>query len=150
MKRSKNKGKLFFGDRPQCFFWNYSGKCWSNKGCYYRNLISDRVNSVCECNHLTSFTVLVDIHNRDDPNDPVKNYLTITVSALSIICTLIALYISRQYNRETLNVLNDQFRSKSNLFLLNFHIGIWLIITNLFVLFGLDRDDYKVFSIFIF
>lgn len=134
-----NYDRLIFGDKPTCYYWNITEKCWSTEGCYYRKIQSNRSASICECNHLTSIVIIVDIYGRDG-DDQIKTWLTRITSTITILCTMIALFISFRYNRETLNVLNDQFRTKSNLFLLNFHMGIWLVVSHLIILFGLERE----------
>lgn len=141
--RTTNFDRLVFGDRPSCYYWNVTRKCWSSDGCYYRKIESNRSASICECNHLTSIVIIVDIYNRDG-DDPIKTWLTRVTSSATILCTMIALYISIRYNRETLNVLNDQFRTRSNLFLLNCHAGIWLIVAHIIIMFGLEREQVSL------
>lgn len=45
----------------KCMFWNTEFDMWSSKGC--RVVSSSEQETRCECDHLTSFAILMDIHN---------------------------------------------------------------------------------------
>ncbi|PFX29304.1 EGF, latrophilin and seven transmembrane domain-containing protein 1 [Stylophora pistillata] len=73
----------------QCMFWSGLGKSldgFSGDGCYVDPSKSNSKDTVCRCNHLTHFAVLVDI--RDDPELSTRD-----VNVLEII-TYIGLSLS--------------------------------------------------------
>ncbi|XP_075585581.1 uncharacterized protein LOC124498536 isoform X1 [Dermatophagoides farinae] len=79
-----NYDRLIFGDKPTCYYWNITEKCWSTEGCYYRKIQSNRSASICECNHLTSIVIIVDIYGRDG-DDQIKTWLTRITSTITIL-----------------------------------------------------------------
>ncbi|XP_072022992.1 uncharacterized protein [Amphiura filiformis] len=46
------------GENPVCVFWDFDNEDWSQTGCQLVN--STSLRTVCHCNHLTNFAVLVD------------------------------------------------------------------------------------------
>ncbi|CAG0900853.1 unnamed protein product [Darwinula stevensoni] len=50
----------FVPESHRCTFWNLDVGRWDTMGC--REVSSDRDETVCECNHLTNFGVLMDLH----------------------------------------------------------------------------------------
>jgi hypothetical protein len=59
---------LEIGDSVECVFWNYETENWSSNGCRLISFESNRVRTVCECDHLTNFAVITDANGR-------KNFL---------------------------------------------------------------------------
>uniref|UniRef100_A0A673BPM1 Adhesion G protein-coupled receptor F7 n=1 Tax=Sphaeramia orbicularis TaxID=375764 RepID=A0A673BPM1_9TELE len=95
---------------PQCVFWNFSlfnnlGG-WDNEGCELVSNINDTVT--CNCNHLTSFSILM------SPNIPEKykiildyiTYIGVGISMASlIICLIIEGIIWRKIRRKRISYL---------------------------------------------
>lgn len=85
---------LTFPQDPQnssehyCVFWNTTGNDWSDEGCYLET--SDGNRTVCVCNHLTSFSVLM---SKGDVGDPVLDMITNVGLGVSICSLLIFLII---------------------------------------------------------
>lgn len=78
--------------QPQCVFWNFSlfqglGG-WDNEGCKLVHLVNDTVT--CNCNHLTSFSILMSPYS---PNDPVLDFITYIGVGISMACLVICLII---------------------------------------------------------
>lgn len=140
----KNVEKLNFGARPGCFYWDYSLKDWSQEGCYYQGYPqSTRTRTVCQCSHLSSFSVLMDVTNQETPST-LKTVMTGVCSLLTIACLVASLYMAMFKNKDNYSMLNDQFRFKSNKFTLNLNILIWLGISHIIIIAGMDLTDYKV------
>jgi len=60
--RLKHKKALKSGDKSICVYWDFSSyKCQIN-GCQIKYEVSNAEYSVCECNHLTNFAVIVDVN----------------------------------------------------------------------------------------
>ncbi|XP_072355243.1 adhesion G-protein coupled receptor F1-like isoform X2 [Scyliorhinus torazame] len=71
-----------------CAFWDFSGNgAWNNTGCK-REIIGE--NILCNCKHLTSFSMLM---SPDLIDDPALTYITIIGVAVSIGCLLITIII---------------------------------------------------------
>ncbi|XP_034554758.1 adhesion G protein-coupled receptor F4 [Notolabrus celidotus] len=74
-----------------CVFWNTTNNDWSDKGCTLKS--SDSYRTICECNHLTSFSILMaksDISTED--LDMITNVgLGVSICSLVIFLTVEAL-----------------------------------------------------------
>ncbi|XP_059581872.1 cadherin EGF LAG seven-pass G-type receptor 1 isoform X4 [Alligator mississippiensis] len=87
--------------KPVCVFWNHSIAIgmtggWSSKGCelYSRN----QSHIACQCNHMTSFAVLMDISKRENGEVlPLKivTYTTVSISLVALLMTFILLALIR-------------------------------------------------------
>ncbi|CAL8242134.1 unnamed protein product [Merluccius merluccius] len=83
--------------KPVCVFWNHSLMIggtggWSSKGCE----LLDRNNThiSCQCNHMTSYAVLMDISKREHGEVlPLKivTYTTVSVSLFLLLLTFVLL-----------------------------------------------------------
>ncbi|XP_040925593.1 adhesion G-protein coupled receptor F3-like [Betta splendens] len=76
--------------KPFCVFWNTTGMDWSDVGCTVN--ISDENHTVCVCNHLTSFSVLI---SKDEvsPFNTILEIITNVGLAVSIFSLMIFLTI---------------------------------------------------------
>nr|XP_055045624.1 cadherin EGF LAG seven-pass G-type receptor 1 isoform X3 [Misgurnus anguillicaudatus] len=96
--------------KPVCVFWNHSftvgGKGgWSSKGCdlVFRNYT--RIS--CQCNHMTSFAILMDISKREHGDVlPLKivTYTTVSASLLALLITFILLAILHKLRSNLLSI----------------------------------------------
>ncbi|XP_073349593.1 adhesion G protein-coupled receptor F4 [Pagrus major] len=75
-------------NKPSCVFWNTTEDQWSDEGC--KVTTTDDNDTVCECNHLTSFAVL--FSKNDVPND-VLDMITLVGLGVSVCSLLIFLVI---------------------------------------------------------
>ncbi|KAM9471158.1 cadherin EGF LAG seven-pass G-type receptor 1 [Clarias gariepinus] len=88
--------------KPVCVFWNHSfpvgrSGSWSSKGCelVFRNT----THISCQCNHMTSFAVLMDISKREHGDVlPLKvvTYTTVSSSLVALLVTFLLLAILRK------------------------------------------------------
>ncbi|XP_071483963.1 adhesion G-protein coupled receptor G7-like isoform X2 [Diadema antillarum] len=90
---------------PRCVFWNYTDNSWSTAGCTLKNTSSE-ARSECECNHLTNFAVLMDIHAGrwvGTTVDKVYEILTYVGCAFSIFGLMVTLatYLSNRKLRQS-------------------------------------------------
>lgn len=76
------------GDKPYCVFWNTSEGDWSDAGCAVK--YGDADSTVCECNHLTSFSVLM---AKEDISTDVLDMITYVGLGVSIGCLVIFLTV---------------------------------------------------------
>ncbi|XP_074937402.1 cadherin EGF LAG seven-pass G-type receptor 1 isoform X1 [Phalacrocorax aristotelis] len=87
--------------KPVCVFWNHSittggTGAWSSRGCelFSRN----QSHIACQCNHVTSFAVLMDISKRENGEVlPLKivTYTTVSISLVALLITFILLVLIR-------------------------------------------------------
>ncbi|XP_068565317.1 adhesion G-protein coupled receptor F3 [Cebidichthys violaceus] len=77
--------------KPYCVFWNTSEKDWSDLGCFVKPSNGNRSGQVvCECNHLTSFSVLM---AKGDISNDVLDIITYVGLGVSIFSLLIFLTV---------------------------------------------------------
>lgn len=80
--------------KPKCVFWNFSEETnlghWSDYGCSVLN--TNDTHTVCSCNHLTSFAVLMNIHGIEitEKHALTLNVITYIGCITSIGCLLLA------------------------------------------------------------
>ncbi|XP_061523757.1 cadherin EGF LAG seven-pass G-type receptor 1 isoform X2 [Phycodurus eques] len=119
--------------KPVCVFWNHSIAIggtggWSSKGCE----VLERNNShiSCQCNHMTSFAVLMDMSKREYGDVlPLKivTYATVSVSLFLLLLTLILLCLLR--------------RLRSNLHVIHRNLVAALFFSELVFLLGINQTD---------
>ncbi|KAM9840796.1 adhesion G-protein coupled receptor F3 [Aulostomus maculatus] len=73
---------------PFCVFWNTTGGEWSDEGCLVQ--MADGNHTVCKCDHLTSFSVLM---SGDDASDDTLDLITNVGLGLSVCSLLIFLTV---------------------------------------------------------
>ncbi|XP_023245084.1 adhesion G protein-coupled receptor L3 [Copidosoma floridanum] len=61
---------------------------WSEDGCAIQQSKSNKTHSVCQCNHLTNFAILMDVHGTkiDSMNDFILRIITYVGCSISIVC----------------------------------------------------------------
>ncbi|XP_041110820.1 cadherin EGF LAG seven-pass G-type receptor 1 isoform X2 [Polyodon spathula] len=119
--------------KPVCVFWNHSIPIggtggWSSKGCelVFRN----ETHISCQCNHMTSFAVLMDISKREHGEVlPLKivTYTTVSVSLVALLVTFILLAIIRTL--------------RSNLHSIHKNLVAALFFSELVFLIGINQTD---------
>ncbi|KAI2801454.1 hypothetical protein BLOT_011006 [Blomia tropicalis] len=123
---------LKFGANAICVYWDIKKNSWSSDGCWLKMSASSIDKSICVCNHLTSFSVLMDVSGTEEPSQ-LKNVLTIVCTVASVIClaiTIILYSICRELiNRRTTILIN---------------LSVSLIFVDFLVLFGLDRVENSI------
>ena len=75
---------------PTCVFWDYTVSAWSDEGC--RVLTTNKSHTVCRCDHLTNFAILMDLHssNLDSGHQAALTVVTYVGCAVAILCLLMA------------------------------------------------------------
>uniref|UniRef100_A0A665WXR0 Cadherin EGF LAG seven-pass G-type receptor 1 n=1 Tax=Echeneis naucrates TaxID=173247 RepID=A0A665WXR0_ECHNA len=119
--------------KPVCVFWNHSIPIggtggWSSKGCEVLNRNNTHIS--CQCNHLTSFAVLMDISKREHGDVlPLKivTYTTVLVSLVLLLITFILLCLLR--------------RLRSNLHAIHRNLVAALFFSELVFLLGINQTD---------
>ncbi|XP_076008243.1 cadherin EGF LAG seven-pass G-type receptor 1 isoform X2 [Genypterus blacodes] len=119
--------------KPVCVFWNHSIAIggtggWSSKGCELLNRNNSHIS--CQCNHMTSFAVLMDISKRENGDVlPLKivTYTTVSVSLFLLLLTFILLCLLR--------------RMHSNLHAIHRNLVAALFFSELIFLLGINQTD---------
>uniref|UniRef100_A0A7N8YR41 Cadherin EGF LAG seven-pass G-type receptor 1 n=1 Tax=Mastacembelus armatus TaxID=205130 RepID=A0A7N8YR41_9TELE len=119
--------------KPVCVFWNHSIAVggtggWSSKGCELLNRNNTHIS--CQCNHMTSFAVLMDISKREHGDVlPLKivTYTTVSVSLLLLLLTFILLCLLR--------------RLRTNLHAIHRNLVAALFFSELVFLLGINQTD---------
>ncbi|XP_068218278.1 latrophilin Cirl-like isoform X6 [Palaemon carinicauda] len=75
---------------PACVFWDYTTSSWSEEGCDV--LLYNTSHTVCQCDHLTNFAVLMDLHATPlpYPHRLALSIITYVGCIISIVCLLLA------------------------------------------------------------
>ncbi|XP_022650398.1 adhesion G protein-coupled receptor L1-like isoform X2 [Varroa destructor] len=83
---------------PQCIFWDFNKRDWSAEGCWIED--SNATHTICACNHLTNFALLMDVRPRPASygGESALQVITYIGCCVSIVClslTLLALQLCR-------------------------------------------------------
>lgn len=127
-------------DKLKCVFWNFTSNEWSEEGC--KLVDNNRLYSICQCDHLTNFALLMDISGRELEADSVKSALTMACTILSIIGLTITIIVFS---------LIPKLKSKRNLVTANLCFN--LLVVNILVGFFMEiKNDVacRVISIVLF
>ncbi|XP_053661470.1 latrophilin Cirl [Anopheles marshallii] len=80
---------------PTCVFWNYIDHAWSEDGCHVEH--TNSTHTVCMCNHLTNFALLVDAVDDETQlsllsnlDDSLLLYIGIAVLVVIVVVALFA------------------------------------------------------------
>lgn len=123
---------------PQCVFWNFSLFSglggWDSEGCELEFNVNDTVT--CNCNHLTSFSILMSPFSPDDPVLDVITYVGVGISMASlVICLVIEAVIWRKIRRNATSYLR-------HVSVVN--IAVSLLIANIWFIIGAAISDVEV------
>ncbi|GMR38808.1 hypothetical protein PMAYCL1PPCAC_09003, partial [Pristionchus mayeri] len=77
---------------PRCVYWDTFVSDWSTRGC---TLVMTNIStSVCQCNHLTSFAILMDITGElSEMENTALDVVTVVGCAISIVCLLLSFLV---------------------------------------------------------
>ncbi|CAF0708589.1 unnamed protein product [Brachionus calyciflorus] len=126
--------------KPICSYWKYDKDeydgDWSTDGCELE--FTNQTHSMCKCNHLTHFSILMDIYDvhKTQPNHHkfILSVLTIVLSIISCICiifTLLAFRFIRIIRR------NRESSSTKDLTIITTHLCICLLSSLMLFLSGI-------------
>ncbi|XP_037949530.1 latrophilin Cirl-like isoform X2 [Teleopsis dalmanni] len=123
---------------PTCVFWNYIDHAWSANGCNLES--TNRTHSICMCNHLTNFAILMDVMDEQnqslfalfDGNMRILIYISISICLLFIVIALL-----------TLKIFNGVF-IKSARTVIYRSIYICLLFVELLFLLGIEQTETSI------
>ncbi|XP_054721377.1 adhesion G protein-coupled receptor L2-like [Uloborus diversus] len=127
------QGDALLSLTPRCVFWNFSKEPygqWDSNGCFVVNWNAS--HTVCKCNHLTNFAVLMDVNDnvKDDTVLSLMTYICCGVSSLALFLTLVC-FIAIRPLRDRRGIITG-------------NLCFSLLNTNLLILFGLDQTKNKI------
>ncbi|XP_058171554.1 latrophilin Cirl [Anopheles ziemanni] len=80
---------------PTCVFWNYIDHAWSEDGCHVEH--TNQTHTVCMCNHLTNFALLVDAVDDETQlsllsniDDSMLIYIGVAIVVVIVVVALFA------------------------------------------------------------
>ncbi|XP_063843506.1 adhesion G protein-coupled receptor L2-like isoform X7 [Scylla paramamosain] len=118
---------------PACVFWDYTTSSWSEEGC--RVLRYNTTHTICECDHLTNFAVLMDVHATplSYPHHLALSIITYVGCVISIVCLLLA------------TIVFHAFRGlKSDRTTIHKNLCVCLLIAETVFLAGINQTDKPV------
>ncbi|XP_075219234.1 latrophilin Cirl-like isoform X6 [Lycorma delicatula] len=76
---------------PTCVFWDYTMSAWSEDGC--RIASTNETHTICQCNHLTNFAILMDVQATYLPpsHQMALQVITYIGCIISVICLILAI-----------------------------------------------------------
>ncbi|XP_073348577.1 adhesion G protein-coupled receptor F5-like [Pagrus major] len=123
---------------PQCVFWNFSLFSglggWDDEGCELEFNVNDTVT--CNCNHLTSFSILMSPFSPNNPVLDIITYIGVGISMASlVICLIIEAVIWRKIRKNNTSYLR-------HVSVVN--IAVSLLIANIWFIIGAAITDEEV------
>uniref|UniRef100_A0A668V8H5 Adhesion G protein-coupled receptor F7 n=1 Tax=Oreochromis aureus TaxID=47969 RepID=A0A668V8H5_OREAU len=120
---------------PKCVFWNFSlldgFRGWDNEGCEAVLNSNETGTVTCDCNHLTSFSILMSPNSAKELYLDIKTYIGVGISMGSlVICLIIEGFIWRK------------IRKNETSYLLN--IAVSLLVANIWFIIGAAISDAEV------
>ncbi|KAF7990078.1 hypothetical protein HCN44_009021 [Aphidius gifuensis] len=118
---------------PTCVFWDYIMSAWSEEGCQTRK--TNSTHTICECNHLTNFAVLMDVHavKLDMAHQIALQIITYIGCIISIVCLVLAILTFQLFR----GLKSDRTTIHKNL-------CICLLIAELLFVCGIGQTDQRV------
>ncbi|XP_067239654.1 adhesion G-protein coupled receptor F1-like [Chanodichthys erythropterus] len=74
---------------PQCVFWNFSLDGWDSTGCEVIPSVNEKDKITCECNHTTSFSILMSPFPHKNKALAYITYIGVAISMASLVICLI-------------------------------------------------------------
>lgn len=79
----------------KCSFWNLTTQNWSTRGCKLNVTLSNSTSTVCNCDHLTSFSMVMDFMGNVSPN---PNQLSAVLTNILLPLSVVSLVLSEVFN----------------------------------------------------
>ncbi|CAG0896252.1 unnamed protein product [Darwinula stevensoni] len=118
---------------PVCVFWDYTTSGWSEEGC--RVMSWNASHTRCECDHLTHFAVLMDLHETElaPGHEMALQVITYIGCSISVVCLLASILTFRL------------FRSlKSDRTVIHENLCACLLLAELIFLIGIGRTEHRI------
>ncbi|KAK1153876.1 adhesion G protein-coupled receptor E2-like isoform X1, partial [Acipenser oxyrinchus oxyrinchus] len=115
-----------------CVYWKYKGKesSWSTEGC--TKLHSNQTHTVCSCDHLSSFAVLMAL----DESQMQENVALTVINYIAVIASLVCLSLA------IFTFLFCRSIQKANT-TIHLHLSVCLFLAHFLFLVGVSRTEKK-------
>ncbi|XP_077972920.1 uncharacterized protein LOC120337160 isoform X3 [Styela clava] len=105
-----SRSNSYYGKGPHCVFYNFPNNggegSWSAEGCHL-NPVSTSTTTICDCNHLTNFAVIMDVYGTVEYFNEYQNmilqiltYIGCSLSIFGLLCTLISYLMFEKLRKE--------------------------------------------------
>nr|XP_039260814.1 uncharacterized protein LOC120337160 [Styela clava] len=105
-----SRSNSYYGKGPHCVFYNFPNNggegSWSAEGCHL-NPESTLTTTICDCNHLTNFAVIMDVYGTVEYFNEYQNmilqiltYIGCSLSIFGLLCTLISYLMFEKLRKE--------------------------------------------------
>ncbi|XP_053382040.1 CUB and sushi domain-containing protein 1-like [Mercenaria mercenaria] len=115
----------------QCSFWNENLTAWDSEGCILNTSASSSSTSVCECNHLTNFAILMSPLTQTNVDSKAIDIISTVGCSISMLALVITILVHV--------ALWNYVKSDKVVLLIN--LSIALVISYAVFLGGVDRTD---------
>ncbi|KAK3577482.1 hypothetical protein CHS0354_026429 [Potamilus streckersoni] len=121
---------------PLCSFWNFSEGhvgAWSQEGC--RRINYNSTHTTCECDHMTNFAILMDVHATEMASfhEVSLSYITYAGCIISIICLFFS-WITFQF----ISVIQSERNS------IHKHLVFCLFVAEIVFLAGIEQTGHRI------
>ncbi|XP_072420202.1 adhesion G protein-coupled receptor E3-like isoform X3 [Chiloscyllium punctatum] len=124
------ENKKYSNKKVKCVYWDSSVAAWSVQGCRLRD--SNVTVTVCSCTHLSSFAVLMALHDIGE----IHNFNLHVITTVGIILSLVCLFISI-----LTFILCRSIKSVRTT--IHTHLCVSLFLAELLFLVGISRTENK-------
>ncbi|XP_018565685.1 latrophilin Cirl isoform X4 [Anoplophora glabripennis] len=120
---------------PRCVFWDYTTNSWSEEGCHVETSHSNTTHTVCYCDHLTNFAILMDVHAiyLPIPHEIALQIITYIGCIVSIICLILAIITFQLFHG-----------LKSDRTTIHCNLCVCLLIAEIIFLLGIGQTDNRI------
>ncbi|PNF40244.1 hypothetical protein B7P43_G07072 [Cryptotermes secundus] len=118
---------------PACVFWDYTMSAWSDEGCHVE--MTNHTHTTCQCDHLTNFAILMDVHATylPPPHQVALQIITYIGCIISVVCLLLAI------------VTFQLFRGlKSDRTTIHKNLCVCLLVAEVLFLAGISQTDKPI------
>ncbi|CAB4010999.1 adhesion G- coupled receptor D1-like, partial [Paramuricea clavata] len=116
-----------------CSFWNHSIREWSTQGCELDEEHSTSTKTVCLCNHLTNFALLLQREGAPYSDPPLSlKIITIIGCTLSILACILCF------------IMFFTLKKKDIRHYLHINLAFAIAVAQLILLFGISQTKYEI------
>ncbi|XP_062388884.1 adhesion G protein-coupled receptor E5-like isoform X2 [Sardina pilchardus] len=113
-------------EQHKCVYWDHGRNAWSDRGCTV--VTTNASHTVCSCNHLSSFAVLMALYEVEDTFELLL--MTWVGLSLSLVC-LLACVLTFAFCRSIQSTRNT----------IHLHLSLSLFVASLIFLVGISRTE---------
>ncbi|XP_062386986.1 adhesion G protein-coupled receptor E3-like [Sardina pilchardus] len=113
-------------EQHKCVYWDHGRNAWSDRGCAV--VTTNASHTVCSCNHLSSFAVLMALYEVEDTFELLL--MTWVGLSLSLVC-LLACVLTFAFCRSIQSTRNT----------IHLHLSLSLFVASLIFLVGISRTE---------